>query len=79
MLNLVAGTKITHVPFKGSGPALIALLGGHVSMQFGGISSAAPYIKDGKKVPTSRVCGACMHRQVRRSRSDALCAMPWPR
>ena len=79
MLNLVAGTKITHVPFKGSGPALIALLGGHVSMQFGGISSAAPYIKDGKKVPTSRVCRACMHRQVRRSRSDALCAMPWPR
>ena len=48
MLNLVAGTKITHIPFKGSGPALIALLGGHVSMQFGGISSAAPYIKDGK-------------------------------
>jgi tripartite-type tricarboxylate transporter receptor subunit TctC len=48
MLNLRAGTNITHVPFKGSGPALIALLGGHVSMQFGGISSAAPYIKDGK-------------------------------
>ena len=48
MLNLVAGTKILHVPFKGSGPALLALLGGHVSMQFGGLSSAAPYIKDGK-------------------------------
>ena len=48
MLNLQAGTNITHMPFKGSGPALIALLGGHVSMQFGGISSAAPYIKDGK-------------------------------
>jgi tripartite-type tricarboxylate transporter receptor subunit TctC len=48
MLNLQAGTRITHVPFKGSGPALIAVLGGHVSMQFGGISSAAPYIKDGK-------------------------------
>jgi tripartite-type tricarboxylate transporter receptor subunit TctC len=48
MLNLQAGTNITHVPFKSSGQALIALLGGHVSMQFGGISSAAPYIKDGK-------------------------------
>jgi tripartite-type tricarboxylate transporter receptor subunit TctC len=48
MLNLRAGTTITHVPFKGSGPALIALLGGHVSMDFGGISSALPYIKDGK-------------------------------
>ena len=48
MLNLVAGTRILHVPFKGTGPALLALLGGHVSMQFGGISSAAPYIKDGK-------------------------------
>ncbi len=48
MLNLQAGTSITHVPFKSSGQALIALLGGHVSMQFGGISSAAPYIKDGK-------------------------------
>jgi tripartite-type tricarboxylate transporter receptor subunit TctC len=48
MLNLEAGTSIVHVPFKGSGPALIALLGGHVSMQFGGLSSAAPYIRDGK-------------------------------
>ena len=48
MVNLRAGTNITHVPFKGSGPALTALLGGHVSMQYGGLSSAAPYIKDGK-------------------------------
>lgn len=48
MMNLRAGTQITHVPFKGSGPALIAVLGGHVSMDFGGISSALPYIKDGK-------------------------------
>lgn len=48
MFNLRAGTNIVHVPFKGSGPALLALLGGHVSMQYGGISSAAPYVKDGK-------------------------------
>lgn len=48
MLNLKAGTSITHVPFKSSGPALNALLGGHVSMQFGGISSAKPYVEQGK-------------------------------
>src|SRR5205807_10363901 len=48
MLSLVAGTKISQIPFEGSGPAVIAVLGGHVAMQFGGISSAAPYIKDGK-------------------------------
>lgn len=48
MLNLKAGTNIVHVPFKSSGPALLALLGGHVSMQFGGLSSAGQYIKDGK-------------------------------
>jgi tripartite-type tricarboxylate transporter receptor subunit TctC len=48
MVNLRAGIDIQHIPFKGSGPALIALLGGHVSMQYGGISSAAPYVKDGK-------------------------------
>ncbi len=48
MVNLKAGVKILHVPFKGSGPALNALLGGHVTMQYGGINSAVPYVKSGK-------------------------------
>src|SRR4029079_9023287 len=48
MMNRQAGTNITHVTFKGTGPARIALLGGHVTMQFGGISSAVPYLRDGK-------------------------------
>ncbi|MBM3646915.1 MAG: tripartite tricarboxylate transporter substrate binding protein [Alphaproteobacteria bacterium] len=51
MVNLKAGTTITHVPFKSSGQALIALLGGHVTMQYGGLASAPPYIKDGKVRP----------------------------
>src|SRR5262249_23516206 len=42
MVNLKAGIDITHVPFKSSGQALIALLGGHVSMQYGGLASAPP-------------------------------------
>ena len=48
MVNLRAGIKVLHVPFKGSGPALNALLGGHVTMDYGGINSAAPYVKAGK-------------------------------
>ena len=48
MFNIKTGVDIQHIPFKGSGPALAALLGGHVSMQWGGISSSAPYIKEGK-------------------------------
>ena len=48
MMNLKAGIDITHVPFKSSGPAMNALLGNHVNMQFGGISSARPHVESGK-------------------------------
>ena len=48
LFNLAAGVDILHVPFRSSGPALVALLGGHISMQFGGISSAKPQIESGK-------------------------------
>ena len=51
MVNLKGGVDITHIPFKSSGQALAALLGGHVSMQYGGLASAPPYIKDGKIRP----------------------------
>jgi tripartite-type tricarboxylate transporter receptor subunit TctC len=48
LFNQAAGVDILHVPFRSSGPALVALLGGHISMQFGGISSAKPQIDSGK-------------------------------
>jgi tripartite-type tricarboxylate transporter receptor subunit TctC len=48
LFNLAAGVDTLHVPFRSSGPALVALLGGHISMQFGGISSAKPQIESGK-------------------------------
>jgi tripartite-type tricarboxylate transporter receptor subunit TctC len=32
LLNLQAGTKITHVPYKGTGPAMTDLLGGNVDL-----------------------------------------------
>ena len=48
LFDIAAGVKTIHVPFKSSGPALQALLGGHITMQWGGISSARPHIESGK-------------------------------
>ncbi|MBC7782110.1 MAG: tripartite tricarboxylate transporter substrate binding protein, partial [Proteobacteria bacterium] len=48
LFNLVAGVKVAHVPYKGAGPGMGALLGGEVEMMFNGISSALPQVKAGK-------------------------------
>lgn len=42
------GTQITHVPYKGGGPATMGLLGGEVQMLFGSVSAVMPYVKEGK-------------------------------
>jgi len=47
MLKSRAGIDLLHVPFKGGGPALMALFGGEVSVMFGG-SSAGPSVRSGK-------------------------------
>jgi tripartite-type tricarboxylate transporter receptor subunit TctC len=43
-----AGIDITHIPYKGSGPALTDLLGGHISIYFSSLPSAVGLVKDGK-------------------------------
>jgi tripartite-type tricarboxylate transporter receptor subunit TctC len=47
MLKARAGIDLLHIPFKGGGPATIALLAGEVSAMFGG-NSVAGHIKAGK-------------------------------
>jgi tripartite-type tricarboxylate transporter receptor subunit TctC len=42
------GTKGTHVPYQGGGPAMLGLLGGEVDMTFMNINTALPNIKAGK-------------------------------
>lgn len=42
------GIDITHVPYKGSGPALTDLLGGHVQIYFSSLPPAIGLVKDGK-------------------------------
>ena len=42
------GINITHIPYKGSGPALTDLLGGHVQIYFSSLPPAIGLVKDGK-------------------------------
>jgi tripartite-type tricarboxylate transporter receptor subunit TctC len=44
----VTGTKLVHVPYKGSGPALVDLMGGQVDMLFDQVSSSIGHVKSGK-------------------------------
>ena len=48
MLNIVAGIKTLHVPYKGAGPAITDLLAGHLQFMFTTIPPALPQVKAGR-------------------------------
>jgi tripartite-type tricarboxylate transporter receptor subunit TctC len=48
MFRSLSNITMTHIPYKGSAPALNDLLGGQVMMMFDNIPSALPHIKSGK-------------------------------
>ena len=48
LFKTMSGVQMTHVPYKGSAPALADLLGGQVQLMFDNLPSALPHIKSGK-------------------------------
>jgi tripartite-type tricarboxylate transporter receptor subunit TctC len=51
LLNLTANVSITHVGYKGTGPALTDVMGAHVDMMYAPLAPAMPMIKSGKLRP----------------------------
>lgn len=48
LFNLMAGSKITHIPYKGSTPAVADLMGGQISMIFDNMPSVIQQVKSGR-------------------------------
>ncbi len=48
MFNALAKTEITHVPYKGSGPALTDLIGGRVQMLFANMPGTVQHVRAGR-------------------------------
>lgn len=48
LFQLATGTKLSHIPYKGSGPALIDLMGGQIDLIFDQMTASIGYVKAGK-------------------------------
>jgi tripartite-type tricarboxylate transporter receptor subunit TctC len=48
LLNLAAGVRMVHVPYKGAAPSMTALMSGEVDTMFNGVSSVLPHVKAGR-------------------------------
>jgi tripartite-type tricarboxylate transporter receptor subunit TctC len=49
LFKSMAGVKMIHIPYKGSGPSIIDLIGGQVALQFGS-TSVLPYVQSKKLI-----------------------------
>jgi tripartite-type tricarboxylate transporter receptor subunit TctC len=57
------GTRLTHIAYKGGGPAVADLIGGNVSMSFASLTSALPHIQ-GKRLRPLAVAAKTRARQL---------------
>ena len=54
MFKLAAGVDAIHVPYKGSGPMLIDLMGGQIDYSFDTMTAATPHVKSGKVIAVAQ-------------------------
>jgi tripartite-type tricarboxylate transporter receptor subunit TctC len=48
LFNAMAGVRMTHIPYKGSAPAITDVVAGHVQLMFDTVMSALPHVQAGK-------------------------------
>jgi len=48
LFKILTKTKMLHVPYKGAGPAVVDLMGGHVDLMFASPTGAVPQVKSGR-------------------------------
>ena len=51
LFKSLSGTFVTHIPYRGAGPALNDTVAGQVPIIFDNLPSALPFIKDGRLIP----------------------------
>ena len=54
MFKLAAGVDALHIPYKGSGPMLVDLIGGQIDYSFDTMTAATPHIKSGKAIAVAQ-------------------------
>src|SRR4051812_25384177 len=53
MMNSMAGVEVTHIPYRGAGPALTDLLGGRVDLLFDNLPGSLPSVRSGQVKPVA--------------------------
>jgi len=75
LFNSMAGIKMLHVPYKGSGPALIDLTSGEIQVMFANITAGLPFIRN-RRVRGLAVTGPKRTQQAPELPTVAEAALP---